>query len=148
METWELAAREMVRDTILRYAHLADRGQIDELAELFVEEATLEAGNAPAACGRDAIRAFFRATGARLAAATSRPLLRHHVSNVLVTLDGRDAASAESYFLAVTERGLDHWGRYRDRLVARDGRWLFQHRRARADGYAPGSAFGPGTPRS
>jgi len=72
METWELAAREMVRDTILRYAHLADRGRIDEVIELFVEDATLEAGNAPAARGRDALRAFFLATGARLAAATSR----------------------------------------------------------------------------
>jgi len=43
----------------------------------------------------------------------------------------------------VTERGPDHWGRYRDRLVVRDGRWLFAHRRARADGYAPGSVFAP-----
>jgi hypothetical protein len=141
MEIWELMAREMIRETIVRYAHLADRGRIDELVELFLEDATLEAGDAAPARGRAEIRAFFLGTGKRLAAATTRPLLRHHVSNILVVLEGREAATAESYFLAVTERGPDHWGRYRDRLVARDGRWLFQHRRARADGYAPRSAF-------
>jgi ketosteroid isomerase-like protein len=139
----EVVARELVRETIFRYAHLVDRGRIDELVALFTDDATLEAGDRPPARGREAIRAFFVGTGARLAAGTARPLVRHHVSNVLVTIGGPDAASAESYFLAVTERGPDHWGRYRDRLVRRDGRWLFAQRRARADGYAPGSVFAP-----
>ena len=143
MQEPELLARELVRETIFRYAHLVDRGRIDELLALFADDATLEAGDRPPARGRDAIRAFFVGTGERLAAGTTRPLIRHHVSNVVVTLDGPDAATAESYFLAVTERGPDHWGRYRDRLVRRDGRWLFAYRRARADGYAPGSVFAP-----
>jgi len=143
METWELVARELIRETIVRYAHLADRGRIDELVALFTEDATLEAGERPPARGRAAIRDFLVGTAERLATATARPLLRHHVSNVLVAVEEREAASAESYFLAVTERGPDHWGRYRDRLVARDGRWLFHHRRARADGYAAASAFRP-----
>ncbi|HJQ82688.1 MAG TPA: nuclear transport factor 2 family protein [Candidatus Binatia bacterium] len=130
-----------IQDTIVRYAHLVDRGRIDELLELFAEDATLEAGDAPPAHGRAAIRAFFTATGERLAAATARPMIRHHVSSVLVTMETPDAATADSYFLAVTERGPDHWGRYRDRLVRREGRWVFQHRRVRVDGRAAGSVF-------
>ena len=141
MELWELTARELVRETIARYAHLVDRGRIDELIELFTEDGTLEAGARPPAHGRDAIRAFFLGTRGRLAAATTRPLIRHHVSNVLVELTDPATATAASYFLAITERGPDHWGRYQDRLVERGGRWLFQHRRARADGYAAGSVF-------
>jgi len=141
MELWELTARELVRETIARYAHLVDRGRIDELVELFAEDGTLEAGDPPPAHGRAAIREFFLGTRDRLAAATVRPLIRHHVSNVLVVLEDRKTATAESYFLAVTERGPDHWGRYRDRLVERDGRWLFQHRRAKRDGQAAGSVF-------
>jgi ketosteroid isomerase-like protein len=141
MELWELTARELVRETIARYAHLVDRGRIDELLTLFAEDATLEAGDRPRARGRDAIRALFLDTGRRLATRAARPLIRHHVSNVLVDVEGPESASASSYFLAVTDRGPDHWGRYRDRLVCRDGRWLFQHRRARADGYAAGSVF-------
>jgi hypothetical protein len=142
MELWELAAREAIRETVARYAHLVDRGRIDALVELFAEDGTLEAGDRPPARGRAAIRTFFGETGKRLAAGSARPLIRHHVSNLVIQLAGPDEATAESYFLAVTERGPDHWGRYRDRLVRRASLWLFQHRRARADGYAPGSVFG------
>ncbi len=142
MELWELAAREQIRETVARYAHLVDRGRIDELVLLFAEDGTLEAGDRPPARGRAAIRAFFMDTAARLAGASTRRLIRHHVSNLVIEVSGPESASAESYFLALAEGGVDHWGRYRDRLVRRDGRWLFQHRLARADGHAPGSLFG------
>jgi ketosteroid isomerase-like protein len=144
MATWEPAARDAIREVIARYAQLIDRGRIDEVVALFAEDASLEAGDRPPARGRDAIRAFFLGTGRRLAAATTRPLIRHHVSTVAIDLEGPTAATATSYFLAITERGPDHWGRYRDRFVLRDGRWLIGHRLARADGYAAGSAFAPG----
>ena len=142
MELWELAARGAIHETVARYAHLVDRGRIDELVELFTDDGTLEAGDRPPATGRGAIREFFLETGKRLASASTRPLIRHHVSSLAVDVTGPDDATAESYFLALTERGPDHWGRYRDRFVRRGSRWLFQHRRARTDGYAPGSVFG------
>ena len=142
MELWELAAREAIRETVARYAHLVDRGRIDELVDLFVEDGVLEAGDRPPARGRAAIRELFLETGKRLASASARPLIRHYVSNLAIDVTGPDDATAESYFLAVTERGPDHWGRYRDRLVQVDGRWLFQHRRVRTDGRAADSAFG------
>ena len=142
MELWELTAREQIRDVIARYAHLVDTGRLDELLDLFAEDGVLEAGDQPPAHGRAAIRALFALTGTRLASATRRPLIRHHVSNVAIEVAGTASATAVSYFFVITERGPDHWGRYRDRFVAHDGRWLFAHRRARVDGYAPGSAFG------
>jgi len=43
MELWELAAREAIGETVARYAHLVDRGRIDELLELLVEDGVLEA---------------------------------------------------------------------------------------------------------
>jgi len=61
------------------------------------------------------------------------------VSNVRIDVDGPDAARGASYFFVFTDRGPDHWGRYRDEYVRRDGRWLFRYRRARLDGFAPGS---------
>ena len=141
MESWALIARELVRETVMRYVHLVDAGRIDELLELFAEDATLEAGERPPARGGAAIRALFLDTQTRLAAATTRPLIRHHVSSLEVDVLGPASATARSYFLAITERGPDHWGRYRDRLVHVDGRWLFQHRRVRTDGSAAASAF-------
>ena len=141
MELWDLAAREAIRETVARYAHLVDRGRIDELVELFTEDGTLEAGDRPPARGRAAIRAFFMETAKQLASTAERPLIRHHVSNLVVEVTGSDSASAEAYFLAVTERGPDHWGRYRDRFARVGARWLFAQRRARVDGHAPGSLF-------
>jgi hypothetical protein len=41
MEHWELTAREGIRETVGRYAHLVDSGRIDELVALFAEDAVL-----------------------------------------------------------------------------------------------------------
>lgn len=143
MEHWELTAREGVRDTIARYAHLVDGGRFDELVALFADDAVLEAGDQPAARGRPAIAAFFRGTGSRLATASQGPpLIRHHVSTIVIDVTGPDAACARSYFLAITERGPDHWGRYRDELARTGERWVFTSRRVRVDGRAAGSVFG------
>ena len=136
MEPWEPAARDAIRETLARYAHLVDRGRLDETAALFAEDAVLEAGDEPAARGREAIRAVFAGAGTRLAAG-GRTRIRHHVSSVTIAFEDAWTATVESYFLAITDRGPDHWGRYRDRLVLRDGRWLFAHRRVRVDGRAP-----------
>jgi SnoaL-like domain len=139
METWELRAREGVRETIARYAHLVDRGRIAELVELFTPDGILEAGHLPAVHGRAAIQEFLESTKGRLAAKLPLPRIRHHVSSVLIEVVSRTVLTAYSYFFVVTERGPDHWGRYRDRLVLSEGRWLFEHRRVTTDGRAPGS---------
>jgi uncharacterized protein (TIGR02246 family) len=139
VETWELIAREQIRDLVASYAHLADGGRFDALLELFAEDGVLQGGDAPAARGRAAIRAFLTGTGPDLTNVSRVKLIRHHVSSVRIEVDGPDTARGASYFFVLTERGPDHWGRYRDEYVRRDGRWLFGHRRARLDGFAPGS---------
>ena len=60
------------------------------------------------------------------------------MNSLLIDVDSDSEARAASYFFAITERGPDHWGRYRDRLVLRDGRWLFAERKVRVDGRAEG----------
>jgi hypothetical protein len=141
MKPWEAGAREEIRDTLARYVHLVDRGRLDEASSLFAEDATLEVGDGRTATGRAAIRALFARTGERLAAGGRRPLIRHHLSSVAISAEGPETATAESYFLALGEHGLDHWGRYRDRLVRREGCWVFAERRVRVDGRAPGSVL-------
>ncbi len=52
--------------------------------------------------------------------------LHHSVTTLHFVDRGRRARSAPpGYFSVLTRVGLDHWGRYRDRLVPVDGRWLF-----------------------
>lgn len=141
MEAWEFVARERIRDLVMRYAQLVDRGRLDEVVLLFAEDATLEAGDLPAAHGRAAIRAVFANVGARLGE-TSGAYIRHHVSSLTIEVESPAAATAASYFLAVGPRGPDHWGRYRDRLVCVGEQWLLRERRVRVDGRVPDSMFG------
>ncbi len=138
MELWELIAREGIRETIGRYAHYADGGRFDELADLFTADGVLEIPG-QVITGRDAIRTFLDGTKANLAATMSQALIRHHVSSLSITINAPDRAEAVSYFLAITAAGPDHWGRYRDDLVPTGDRWLFRRRRVRRDGYAPSS---------
>jgi 3-phenylpropionate/cinnamic acid dioxygenase small subunit len=139
VEAWELEAREQIRETIAAYAHRVDSGRFDELVELFAPGGVLEVEGEPPHRGREAIRAFVAGTGRDLTAGTGAPRIRHHVSNVLIEIEAPDRARARCYFLAVTDRGVDHWGRYQDEL-GRDGdTWRFVRRRVRTDGAAPGS---------
>jgi len=139
MEAWEFAAREQIRDTITRYAHYVDGGRFDELVDLFVPDGVLEVEGEPPHRGREAILAFVTGVGRDIAASRGAPRIRHHVGNVLVELEGPHRARARSYFLAVTNSGVDHWGRYRDQLVPSGGQWHFSLRQVRTDGAAPGS---------
>jgi hypothetical protein len=138
VELWELAARELIRETIARYAHFADSGRFDELAALFAPAGVLEVGDEPPLAGREAVRDYLDGVGVQLADATTVPLIRHHTSSVTIDVVGADEARARCYFLAITEHGVDHWGRYRDAFVRIDGEWLFAHRRVRTDGRTPG----------
>ena len=138
MELWELAAREAIRETVARYAHYADSGHFDEFAELFAPDGVLEVRGQEPVQGRDAIRAYLGGVGTDLARDTAVPLIRHHVSNLRIDVVSPDEANGACYFLAVTEHGVDHWGRYRDRYVPAGDRWLFAHRFVRTDGTTPG----------
>jgi hypothetical protein len=139
VEHWELIAREQIRDLVARYAHHADGGRFGELVALFAEDGTLRIDDREPLVGRDAVRGFLDATRDSLRASPTARFTRHHVSSLRIEVSSPDDATGAAYFLVVTDRGVDHWGRYRDRYVQRDGRWLFAERRVRVDAVAPAS---------
>jgi len=138
VEHWEVVAHERIRDLVAAYAHHADSGHFDEFAALFAVGGVLEVRGDEPVRGREAIRAFLTGVGAQLKRATTVPLIRHHVSNLMIDVVSPTEARGVCYFLAVTERGVDHWGRYRDRYLPEGDRWLFEHRYVRTDGVTPG----------
>ena len=133
-----MSAREAIRETVAAYAHFADTGRFAEFANLFAVDGVLEVRGESPLHGRDAIRAYLEGVGTQLSDATNVPVIRHHVSNLTIDVVSSTEARGACYFLAVTERGVDHWGRYRDHYVPDGGRWLFAHRLARTDGTTPG----------
>ena len=78
----ELAAREQVRHTIAAYAHAVDRGRFDEAAACFTADGVLDVRGSDRSEGRDAIAARFAVAGQKLAAASTKAIVRHHVSSI------------------------------------------------------------------
>jgi hypothetical protein len=151
MELWELTARECCRDTLAQYTHAGDRYQLDDFAGAFTEDGVLEIRGEERLRGRAAIvERFGGATSAEEARASaafaratgeSRRIVRHTVTNVRFEALSPAEATVASYFTVFTEIGLDHMGRYRDRLVPVGDRWLIAHRFVSTDWRAPDSIF-------
>jgi len=154
MELWELTARERVRDTLARYTWSGDAFRLSELAMAFCEDGILEIRGRERLRGRDAIVEFLgggpepggdeaRRAARRASADPQRPrIVRHDVTNVRFLEVDHDEARVASYFTVFTEIGLDHMGRYRDRMVPVGDRWLIAHRFVSTDWRAPDSVFG------
>jgi SnoaL-like domain len=150
MEMWELVARESCRDTLAQYNHAGDRFLLEEFAAAFCEDGVLEMrGDAPIT-GRAAIIGRFggrtTALAARQAArqqeaGATRRVVRHNVTNIRFEALSPEEATVSSYFTVFTEIGVDHMGRYRDRLVPVGERWLIAHRFVSTDWRSPESTF-------
>ena len=140
MQTWELAIRESVRQTLSDYTAGTDRNRLDDIAACFAPDGVLAFSGGEPMVGPSAIVAGLGAQVNRFAAGPV-PLthVRHHVSSVRFGAVTRDRVEVSSYFLALTNIGVDHWGRYRDVLVPVDDRWLFASRQATADGFSSDS---------
>lgn len=134
MDRWELEAKEAIRELLASYAHAVDRGRFVEMAELFAPDGVLELEDRAPLAGRDAIATMLGGVKGQLAATGDGAFIRHHVSSVSIELVSPDQARAWSYFLAITHRGPDHWGRYRDDLTFDDQSWRFRRRRVSVDG--------------
>jgi hypothetical protein len=142
METWELIAREQIRDTLARYNWSGDSGRLDGLAETFCADGVLEIRGSEALRGRSQIAAFLGGvTGSIAGNVDVKPVVRHNVANVLFTAVTPDEAQVSSYFTVVTHIGLDHFGRYRDVLVPDGDAWLIKHRKVSTDWAAPDSVM-------
>ena len=140
VEIWELWARESVRQTLADYTAGTDRNRLDDVAACFAPDGELSFTGGTRLVGPAAIAAGLATQVGRFRAG-SVPLthVRHHVSSVWFGSIGRDRVDVSSYFLVLTDIGVDHWGRYRDVLIPFDGRWLFASREALVDGFSDDS---------
>ena len=132
MKDWEVAAREAVRDLLARYNFCGDRGRIEELLDLFADDATLVT-DLGIHVGKPAIRQLFVGT-----VDPEPQRIRHFTSTVVIDCVADDRATARSYFHVLTGSGVDHWGTYRDVLVRLGDVWRFSRREVRVDGMVPG----------
>lgn len=142
MKLDELIARECIRDTLARHNYSGDRDDAEGYAATFTEDAILESPLFRSE-GREAILAWKR--GHRIFAGTSYRL--HHVSSILIEVRSQDSADVVSNWLATTNIGPDHCGRYVDRFTREGERWLIAHRRIDILWQASDSVLGGSQPR-
>lgn len=136
METWELVARESIRDLVARYNASGDSGRFDTMLELFTEDAVLVVPDGTHE-GRENIRMFFESVAAGNDRRTGVRLIRHFTATHQIDVLDPDAARGRCYYQVLTDAGLDHWGRYVDRYRRADAGWRFQERRVSVDGWIP-----------
>jgi hypothetical protein len=109
---------------------------------LFAEDATLELADGVHQ-GKAAIRAVFEGAARRTGASAGQAkFIRHFTATHQIDVLSASEARGRCYFAVLTERGLDHWGRYLDVYRRSEGRWLFWQRKVTVDAALPGGWAG------
>jgi len=134
MESWELEAREEIRELVNTYPQLGDSARGKELAGLFEEGATIEFVGRGTFVGREEIAGMVTGIAGQQVADSSVTFVRHHISNVSITVQSRTEAIGSSYWLVTNDNGFSSSGRYRDTYRRQDGGpWLIATRYIRPD---------------
>ena len=128
-----LADRQAIADVLVEYCCALDIMDLPALAALFTDDCVVEYGPGE----------FLRSRGSAALAKSLERMWRwsrtsHHLSNVLIRFDGRDAARSRSYVHAWHERPdgstATIFGQYRDRFVRRERCWRIAERRMLMNG--------------
>jgi ketosteroid isomerase-like protein len=138
MESWQVIARESIRDIVARYNSNGDSGRIDAMMDLFTPDAVLEVDGSEILAGRDSIRRFFSTVAETRHNAFELKSLHHHTSTHQIDILDKKTATGRCYFQVLTHQGLDHWGRYIDEYRRIDQQWKIQSRKVFVDGVTPG----------
>jgi len=128
METWELTARESIRDLVARYNANGDTGRFPQVLDGFAPDAVMELQDRTYT-GHDEIILIFTGTKDRVNQPGTATSVRHFTATHQIDLIDETSAKGRCYFQVLTSIGLDHWGRYIDEYRTVDGQWKIAHRR-------------------
>lgn len=123
-----LEEKDAIREVMAEYCFCLDNDRFADMAALFTEDGTWDTAFGKGS-GRPGIEAFVR--GMRSSAA-SRPRAIHHVTNIVIKVDG---ATAKAFSNWVTVQNSDQGpkigsaGSYADDFVKQGGAWLFRYRK-------------------
>ena len=144
MDAEELQAREEIRQLLASYNVAGDRGRKEEFGSVFSEDAVLEMPGGRCE-GREAIlERLFAPREAASGRADERMLtfVRHHLTTSKIDFTSPTEAKGRTYFVVLTDIGVDHSGVYVDEYRKRKGRWWIVHREVRIDYVAENPLFG------
>jgi hypothetical protein len=117
-----------------------DRAAADAVLNLFAPEGVLHTPFGRSE-GRDAIRANWERVAAFDAPEDGPKYVSHHITSRATTFLDATTARATVYHQAITDRGLDHWGYYEDRLIKLTDGWRFAERLVIVQDWVPGGYY-------
>jgi uncharacterized protein (TIGR02246 family) len=141
----ELLARDEIRQLMARYNTAGDTGRREEFASVFTEDAQLVAPNLDLRTREAIVAGLFQAPDAASAKRPAFRVYRHHLTTCKIDVTGPDAAKGRTYFLVITDVGLDHTGVYTDEFQREADGWKISRRQVRLDHVSPQSLQFPGT---
>tara|TARA_B100000315_G_C14422015_1_gene516019 strand:+ start:447 stop:932 length:486 start_codon:yes stop_codon:yes gene_type:complete len=123
----------LIQTHLAAYCHAVDSGTLDEVAELFHENAVMTPaydGSAPSH-GRKAIRDWYANYNTYFRSKQVQHL-RHQIPTPNIQVNGDEATSRCYYDADLVDveknENLQFKGRYDDKLVKEGGRWVFMDR--------------------
>lgn len=123
----DLAEKDAIRELMAEYCFRLDNDRFADMAALFTADGTWDT-----AFGKGTGHAGIEALVRRLRGTTPRPRAIHHVTNIVIRLDG-DTATCFSNWMTVqnSDQGpkIGSAGSYSDDIVKQDGKWLFRCRK-------------------
>ncbi len=123
----DLAEKDAIREMMAEYCFRLDNDRFAEMAALFTTDGTWDT-----AFGKGTGHAGIEALVRRIRGTAPRPRAIHHVTNLVIKLDG---TTAKGFSTWMTVQNSDHGpkigsaGSYTDDLVKQNGQWLFRYRK-------------------
>jgi len=131
-----LVARDEIRQLMARYNLAGDTGRREEFAALFSHDAQLTAPGLDLRT-RDGIMAGLFSASPK--AEPAFKVYRHHLTTSKIEITSDTTAQARTYFLVITDIGLDHTGVYSDEFRKESQGWRIARRVVRLDHVSPQS---------
>lgn len=124
----DFLAQAEIRRVMNRYNLSGDANDVEALAACFTEDGILETSGTLFA-GRETIL-----NGLNVRRRQRRAnFVRHHLTTTEITLTGDGTASARSYFIVITDIGIDRSGVYSDKFRKDEGVWKIERRSVSID---------------
>lgn len=151
MQLADMLAREAIRYTIELYNRNSDTADYGRHHDVFHPQGVMSVQGSDDLVGPDAIIAAMRAGAEKRRAFDPGNFQRHNLTSTMIELIDGESARSVIYIMVVTERGLDHAGRYDDEYRRVGDRWLIWRRQATMEWASPNSRFtgwlGAATPK-
>jgi uncharacterized protein (TIGR02246 family) len=123
----ELAEKDAIREVMAEYCFRLDGDRFVEMAALFTDDGTWDT-----AFGKGTGRAEIEALVHRIRGTAPRPRAIHHVTNIVIKVEG-DRAACFSNWVTVQNSAqgpkIGSAGSYTDDMGKQDGQWMFHYRK-------------------